>query len=72
VHTARQLVETHYASLLAAAAASGVEAELIGRLLLDEIIRTWRESRKVADIASELEFVRDNLDPDAEYAFMRP
>ncbi len=72
MHTARQLVETHYASLLAAAAASGVESELIGRLLLDEIIRTWRESRQVADIASELEFVRDNLDPDAEYAFMRP
>jgi hypothetical protein len=72
MHTARQLVETHYASLLAAAADCGVESDLIGRLLLGAIISTWRESRTVADIASELEFARDNLDPDKEYVFMRP
>ncbi len=67
-----KLVETHYSALLAEAASGGIDADQIGRLLLDAIIRHWRESRSLADIASELEFVRTNLDPDAEYVFMRP
>ena len=69
---ARKLVETHYSALLAEAASGGIDSDQIGRLLLDAIIRHWRESRSLADIASELEFVRTNLDPDAEYVFMRP
>jgi len=72
VTAARKLVETHYSALLAEAASGGIDSDQIGRLLLDAIIRHWRESRSLADIASELEFVRTNLDPDAEYVFMRP
>lgn len=68
----RELVQRHFAALCAEATASGSALDVIGRLLLDEVITVWRRSRPVSDIADELEFLRANLDPDQDYVFMRP
>lgn len=68
----RELVLRHFAALSAEAAANGVPQDVVGRLLLDEIIRVWRATRSLKDIESELDFVRSNLDPGEDYAFMRP
>jgi hypothetical protein len=69
---ARELVDRHLQALLTEAGALGIEHDLTGRLMLDAIVAHWRQTRSTADIASELEFARANLDPDAEYTFMRP
>jgi hypothetical protein len=45
---------------------------VVGRILLDEVVTLWRAERSLEDIAAELRYAIDNLDPDAEYAFMRP
>lgn len=68
----RDLVHRHFTALCAEAAAQGVPQDLVGRLLLDEILKAWRATRSLKDIESELDFVRNNLDPDEDYAFMRP
>lgn len=66
------LVRKHMASLLAEAEAAKVPGDVIGRTLINEVIELYRKTRSIDDIASELTFLADNLDPDAEYAFMRP
>ena len=68
----RELVNSHLATLLADAATKGVPEDLIGRLLVGAAIGIWRKSRSIQDIAAELEFTVENLDPDVEYPFMRP
>ena len=68
----RELVNSHLETLLADAAAKSVPEDLIGRLLVGAAIGIWRKSRSVQDIAAELEFTIENLDPDVEYPFMRP
>ena len=68
----RELVQRHFAALCIEARTSGASLELIGRLLLDEIIATWRETRSLEEIGRELDFLRANLDPDQEFVFMRP
>lgn len=42
------------------------------RALLSEAVELNRLEREVADLAQELEFLADNLDPERDYAFMRP
>jgi len=69
---ARELASRHHQALLTEAGASDIDQDLIGRLLLDAIVAHWRQTRRIADIASELDFVRANLDPNADYTFMRP
>ncbi len=68
----RDLVSRHFAALVEAARASGVPDDVIGRLVLDEVVALWKHKRTLDDIASQLKFVADNLDPDMEYEFMRP
>ena len=68
----RQLVNAHLKTLLADAADKGVPDDVIGRLLVGAAIGIWRNSRSVDDIAEELRFTIDNLDPDTDYPFMRP
>ena len=68
----RKLVNEHVENLLRAAAADKMPEDLLGRLLVEAAIGIWRRSRTVTDIASELQFTVDNLDPDLEYPFMRP
>ena len=68
----RKLVNTHLETLLADAAANGIPEDLLGRLLVSAAIGIWRNNRSVEDIAEELRFTIDNLDPDTDYPFMRP
>lgn len=69
---ARLLVQQHFTALCADADRLGVAPDLVGRLLLDEILALWRQSRTLDDIRDELDFAKSNLDPDQEFTFMRP
>ncbi|WP_394561274.1 hypothetical protein [Aquipseudomonas alcaligenes] len=50
----------------------GFDPLLSLRALLSEAVELNRLEREVADLAQELQFLADNLDPDRDYAFMRP
>lgn len=50
----------------------GFDPLLSLRALLSEAVELNRLEREVADLAQELEFLADNLDPERDYAFMRP
>ena len=54
------------------AAAQGYGEQDIARALMSEVIAVYKRGRSTADIAHGLGFQADNLDDDAEYAFMRP
>lgn len=68
----RDVVKRHLASLLAEAQAKGIPEEMVGRMLLDEILALWRQQRTLKDLAAELRYTFENLDPDRDPAFMRP
>jgi hypothetical protein len=68
----RALVKKHLDALLADAARGGTPADVVGRLLLEEVTALWLQSRSWRDIAAELEFHAKNLDPDSDFEFMRP
>jgi hypothetical protein len=67
-----KLVNVHVDALLAAAEQDGHEREAVARALLDRVMGIYKESRSLADIRAELEFVSEALDDDEEYPFMRP
>jgi len=62
----------HLDTLIGEANADGVPTDLIGRALLHEIIHSWLEERTWSDVADELRFTADSLDPDQDYEFIRP
>lgn len=68
----RELVQRHFAKLLEEARARGMPDDVIGRMVLNEVVELWKAQRSIEDIAGQLKFVADNLDPDLEYEFMRP
>ncbi|MBE7635366.1 hypothetical protein GUA87_00795 [Sneathiella sp. P13V-1] len=51
---------------------AGLSEDAFARALINEAIGVARRTRSVSDIASELEFLAENLDEDQEYTFMRP
>jgi len=51
---------------------AGLSEDAFARALINEAIGISRRTRSVSDIASELEFIAENLDDDQEYTFMRP
>ncbi|MDH1056069.1 hypothetical protein [Aquipseudomonas alcaligenes] len=65
---ARQELE----SSLERAQAQGFDPVMTLRALLSEAVELNRLEREVADLAQELQFLADNLDPQRDYAFMRP
>ncbi|SDR73219.1 hypothetical protein SAMN05216421_0161 [Halopseudomonas xinjiangensis] len=54
------------------AAAQGYNEQEMARALMSEVIAVYKRDRSAADVAHELGFLADNLDDDADYAFMRP
>ena len=66
------LVNRHFGALLEEAEREKIPADVIGRLLLRKVTVLWLESRSCDDVASELRFAIDNLDPDQDFTFMRP
>ena len=65
---ARQELE----SSLERAQTRGFDPLMSLRALLSEAVELNRLEREVADLAQELQFLADNLDPQRDYAFMRP
>lgn len=55
-----------------AAQDAGFDENLALRALLSQIIERSKQTRSVADLTQELEFLIDNLDGDRDFAFMRP
>ena len=68
----RDIIRRHFTALLDEATGAGMRNEVVGRMLLDEIIALWLRERPVQEIATELRYTLDNLDPDQDYTFMRP
>jgi len=68
----RQVIRRHLEALLAEAQTARIPTEVVGRMLLDEIIELWRATRSPDDIAAELQYMIENLDPDQDYPFIRP
>ena len=60
------------AELLRQAEAEQADPDVLGRALLNEIVSFWRQSRSWNDVAEELRFTADSLDPDTDFEFMRP
>lgn len=56
---------------VAAAGEAGFDEALALRALLSQVIERSKQTRSVADLAQELEFLIENLE-DRDYAFMRP
>ncbi|SDO69588.1 hypothetical protein [Afipia sp. GAS231] len=70
--SAADIASRHFTAALTDAEAEGVDADALCRSLLGLVVSTYLETRSVADVQSELRFLADNCDPDADFAFMRP
>lgn len=70
--TDSEIVKRHVSALIEETKASGTPTDVVGRMLIQEAIELWNAERDWQDIASELKFMADNLDPDLDYEFMRP
>ncbi|MEM7254377.1 MAG: hypothetical protein AAF493_23405 [Pseudomonadota bacterium] len=68
----REVVSKHIDALMQEADRKSLIADNVGRLLLQAAIEIWLQNRSPDDIASELEFTAENIDPDADYEFIRP
>jgi hypothetical protein len=69
---ASEIARRHFAAALKEADAIGVDHDGLCRSLLGLIVSEYLTTRDVADVQSELRFVADNCDPDADFMFMRP
>ena len=65
------LAGRHFAALVTEARVSEASLEILGRALIDEVVRVWSETRSPEDIASELRFIADNVG-ETDFEFMRP
>ncbi len=52
--------------------AAKIPADVMARAFLERVLEVYRQGRSIDDIASELSFHIDNLDPDGDHTFMRP
>lgn len=70
--SATDIASRHFSAALAEATAAGEDSDGVCRAMLGLIVTKYLETRTVADVQSELHFLADNCDPDADFAFMRP
>jgi hypothetical protein len=70
--TARDIVTAHVKAMQTEAAALQIPGDVLGRIMLEQVLRIWRESRSIDDIRAELSTAMDHLDPDEDFEFMRP
>lgn len=66
------LARKHLEALMAEAQTANVPRDVAGRALLAQLVECWLEDRSWQDVASELRFTADSLDPDTDFEFMRP
>jgi hypothetical protein len=67
-----EIAKRHFQAMLSEAEQHGVATDILGRALLDHVIQLWLKDRSHDDVASELKFTADSLDPDTDFEFMRP
>jgi len=70
--SAATIAERHLRAALDEARNKGVDADVLCRSMLGLIVNQYIQMRTVADVQSELRFIADNCDPDADFIFMRP
>ncbi|HCB43912.1 MAG TPA: hypothetical protein DEP56_12525 [Pseudomonas sp.] len=70
--SAYKIAQQVIAEAIEKAAAAGYDEQALARALMSEVIAVYKKGRSQADIASELDFLANNLDDDQDYAFMRP
>ena len=66
------IVRKHVDAALSEAAENKYPPEDVARTLISFAVQTWRDNRSIDDVAQELRYILENLDPDQEYTFMRP
>ncbi len=67
-----ELARAQLVAFLAAAREKKIPKDVAGRAMLAQLIEIWKEDRTWQDIASELRFTADSLDPETDFEFMRP
>jgi len=67
-----EIAQRHFAAAIKDAEAGGLDHDGLCRALLGLLVSEYLKTRDVADVQSELRFVADNCDPDADFMFMRP
>ncbi len=70
--TARDIVTAHVEAALKEAAELQIPTDVLGRVMFEQVLRMWRETRSHEDIKSELLAAVEHLDPDEDFMFMRP
>lgn len=70
--TAGELARLHFSAAMAAAKAEGQDFDAVARAMLSAAVSSMLERRGVADVRAELLAAAENVDPDTDYAFMRP
>lgn len=70
--TPSQIARRHFTAALAESAAAGQDRDAVARAFISAALAFFLETRTLGDVRAELLGLADNLDPDADYAFMRP
>lgn len=70
--SASDIARRHFAAALAEAKAQGADPDAVARMTLSLVIETFLQRRSVADVRAEILGAAENVDPDTDYAFMRP
>ncbi|MGN6517746.1 MAG: hypothetical protein ACTHLR_18110 [Rhizomicrobium sp.] len=69
---ASDIARKHFDLAMADARETNIDPDAVARQLLSLVVHRYLETRPIEDVQSELRFVADNCDPDADYIFMRP
>lgn len=70
--SAREVATKHIDALMKETNELKLSRDAVARIMLEKAISIYREERDIADIAAELTGAAENLDPDADFMFMRP
>ena len=70
--SAGDIARRFFAEAMSAAKDEKQDVDAVARTMLSLVIASMLERRGVADVRSELLAAADNIDPDTDYAFMRP
>lgn len=66
------IAKEHFEAALRQADAGSIPQEAVARYTLGLVISTYLKTRTVEDVRRELIAASDNIDPETDYAFMRP
>jgi len=70
--TAHEISKNHMQMALNEAAQHKIPRDVVARAFLERVLEIYLAERSPEDIASELNFHIENLDPDGDHVFTRP